>query len=303
MTESNTNPGGAYGTGTTLSALFDRRSDAERAVERLREAGIPENRIRMTKGYEADPETAAAARAQSPEPRGFFEAIGDFFFPEKDRQLYAEGLSRGGYLVTVDGLSGALHDTALDILDDEGVIDLDEREAAWRAEGWTGYRGSDLASGSEGYAGDRTAGAARAGEAEPGTSARTISGDETVPVVEENLRVGKRDTSHGRVRVRSYVTERPVSEDVELAEERVEVERRAVDRPVSAADDPFQERSIEAEERREEPVVSKEARVVEEVGLRREEVKHQETVSDTVRKTDVEVEDERTRRDPDLDRR
>ena len=67
-------------------------------------------------------------------------------------------------------------------------------------------------------------------------------------MIEERLRVGKRDTSHGRVRVRSYVREAPVSADVELRSERVEVERRPVDRPVSAGDDAFRERSIEAEE-------------------------------------------------------
>lgn len=69
------------------------------------------------------------------------------------------------------------------------------------------------------------------------------------------------------------------------------IERRPVDRP--ADEDAFRERSIEAEERREEAVVPKEARVVEEVGLRREGDTRTETVSDTIRKTEVEIEDER----------
>jgi stress response protein YsnF len=41
------------------------------------------------------------------------------------------------------------------------------------------------------------------------------------------------------------------------------------------------------------PVVSKEARVVEEVGLRKDATQRTETVSDSVRRTEVEVEDER----------
>ena len=129
--------------------------------------------------------------------------------------------------------SADLQEAALDALEDAGAVDIDERASAWRAEGWSGYQGSaasgygggaEVSTGASGFAEDRATLArakARAGE------------DETVPVVEEELRVGKRDTSHGRVRVRSYVRETPVSEEVELTDERVEVERRPVDRPVS----------------------------------------------------------------------
>ena len=84
----------------------------------------------------------------------------------------------------------------------------------------------------------------------------------------------------------------PVTETVRLEEERVEVDRRPVDRP--AGEDVFRDRTIEAEEFREEAVVQKEARVVEEVGLRRSHDSHEETISDTVRRTEVEVEDDRT---------
>ena len=96
-----------------------------------------------------------------------------------------------------------------------------------------------------------------------------LEGEDTVQVVEERLRVGKRQTDHGRVRVRTYVVEEPVSETVDLREEHVEIERRPVDRAVGDADRAFQDRTIEAEEYREEAVVEKEARVVEAIGLRR----------------------------------
>src|SRR5215208_5245795 len=64
-----------------------------------------------------------------------------------------------------------------------------------------------------------------------------------------------------RVRVRSYVVETPVQEQVNLREEHVSVERRPVDRAASPGDNLFRERTIEAEERAEEAVVAKEARV------------------------------------------
>ena len=60
------------------------------------------------------------------------------------------------------------------------------------------------------------------------------------------------------------------------------------------ADVAFQDRTIEAEEHTEEAVVGKEARVTEEISLRKEGSDRQETISDTVRKTEVEIEDDRT---------
>jgi stress response protein YsnF len=66
-----------------------------------------------------------------------------------------------------------------------------------------------------------------------------------------------------------------------------------VDRPVDAANAAFQERTIEATETTEEPVVSKEARVREEVVIRKTADDETRTVSDTVRRTEVKVEDDR----------
>ena len=112
-------------------------------------------------------------------------------------------------------------------------------------------------------------------------------------MVEEELRVGKREVGRGSVRVRSYVTERPVEEQVELRQEHVTIERRPVDRELAAGEAAFQERTIEAVERGEEAVVSKTARVTEEIGLRKDVERETETVRDTVRKQDVEIEDDR----------
>jgi uncharacterized protein (TIGR02271 family) len=123
-----------------------------------------------------------------------------------------------------------------------------------------------------------------------GTEMQTAAGTESIPVVEETLRVGKRAVSGGRVRVRSYVVETPVEEQVTLRTEHVDVERRPVDRPVTDADRLFQDRTIEATETSEEAVVAKEARVTEEVIIRKDTEQHTETVRDTVRRTEVEVE-------------
>ena len=203
--------------------------------------------------------------------------------------------------VTVDD---AHSDAAMDILEEEGSIDFEERETAWRSEGWTGYT-APAATAS--IAGTTSVGAMSTGKVSTGTTSTGTTGvqtrsptagqpvDEVIPIVQEKLRVGKRVADHGRVRIRSYVVETPVQEQVTLSSERVQVDRRAVDRPVTAADEAlFAEKTIEATEHDEVAVVSKEARVVEEVGLRKDATQRTETVSDKVRRTEVEVDDQRT---------
>jgi uncharacterized protein (TIGR02271 family) len=137
--------------------------------------------------------------------------------------------------------------------------------------------------------GSSTTGSPMGGSSMGGTTMGT-DGTEAIPVVEETLRVGKREVSGGRVRVRSYVVETPVEEQVSLRHETVDVQRRAVDRPVTDADRLFQDRTIEATETSEEAVIAKEARVKEEVVISKDAEQRTETVHDTVRRTEVEVE-------------
>ena len=112
-----------------------------------------------------------------------------------------------------------------------------------------------------------------------------------IPVVEEELQVGKRTKETGGVRVTTAVTETPVEADVKLHHEKVTVQRRAVDRPVTDADVAFREGTIELKETAEEAVVRKQARVVEEIVLSKEGVDTTEKVRDKVRKTDVDVQE------------
>jgi uncharacterized protein (TIGR02271 family) len=117
------------------------------------------------------------------------------------------------------------------------------------------------------------------------------TGSEAVlPVIAEELRVGKRQVEAGGVRVTSTVQEIPVQEQVQLREEKVDVERRAVNRPVAAGDAAFEEQAFEVKATNEEAFVAKEARVVEEVVVRKNENVRNETINDTVRRQDVNVE-------------
>ena len=122
-------------------------------------------------------------------------------------------------------------------------------------------------------------------------TAATTDNTSSIPVIEEQLNIGKEVVETGGARIRSRIVERPVEENLSLREEHINVERREVNRPASEGDlATFQEGTIEITEHAEVPVVSKEARVVEEIALNKQIEEREEVIRDTVRSTDVEVE-------------
>jgi stress response protein YsnF len=126
-----------------------------------------------------------------------------------------------------------------------------------------------------------------------GQDKREYGSEAAVPIVEERLVVGKAKLATGGVRVTSSVKERPVEETVTLREERVSAEQRPADRELSAeeAEAAFEGKTVESIGTTEEVNVSKEARVVGEVAVNKAVEEREETVRDTVRKTDVEIEE------------
>jgi uncharacterized protein (TIGR02271 family) len=255
----------------TITAFFDKRSDATQAIEQLVTAGIPRNSIQLMPESETSSPSASTGSQYDVkrDEKGFWDSLADFFMPEEDRYTYAEALNRGDIMVsaTVDESYAA---RAEDILEEQGTVNINEREATWRKEGWKGYTATT---------------------APVAPAHKPIGGDETIPVVEEQMKIGKRQVQGGRVKVRSYVVETPVSEQVKLRTESVQVERRPVDRAVAAAEEMFRERTIDAQATSEEAVVSKTARVTGEVLVKKTVEQRNETVSGTVRSTKVDVED------------
>jgi uncharacterized protein (TIGR02271 family) len=124
------------------------------------------------------------------------------------------------------------------------------------------------------------------------TTGRTASAESgTIPVIEEQLEIGKRQVETGTVHVTSHVEETPVNEQVTLREERANIERRPADRPATEADlAAFKDEVIEVRQTAEKAVVNKTARVVEEVVVGKTATTSTQQVSDTVRKTVVDVE-------------
>lgn len=258
---------------TTVVGCFDDRSDAAAVQQDLIAAGIDRNKVQMTA------EKAGGTSGMRSDDPGFWGSVKEAFgfADDDDRATYGEAARRGGILVSVEAQDTAANRVA-EIMRRHNAVDLDQRAATWRKEGWTGYAAT-------------SGGTQQRQQPQQQTQAKqSQQGNDVIPVVEESLRVGKRAVQQGGVRVYSHVTEKPIEEQVNLREEHVSVERRPVDRPIGDADRAFQERSIEATETAEEAVVAKEARVVEEIVVNKDVEQRTETVRDSVRRTDVEVE-------------
>ncbi|HWH22568.1 MAG TPA: YsnF/AvaK domain-containing protein [Allosphingosinicella sp.] len=254
----------------TVTALYDTRAEAESARERL-SAAVDVDSVRIID------------QDSSGEEGGQGSSLGGLYMSNEDRHAYSEGIRRGGFLLTaeVDGDEDA--DEIVRILEQTSSVDLDQKQESWRSEGWVPY------SASSGF-----------GSAQTGTSGfgaeRGATEEERIPVVQEELNVGKRQVERGGARVRSYVRETPVTEQVDLREEHVSVERQPVDRPLSQSElesgDLLREREVEMNATGEEATVDKEARVTEEVVVRKTAEERSENVSDTVRSTEVDVDGE-----------
>ena len=260
---------------TTLVGIFDDYNSAQQVAQELVERRFNQADINITANDAERGSTnyGDADASQSTPGTGIGDRISNFFgnlfgsdVDESDRGVYAESVRRGSTLVTVRA-EDQLVDTAVDIMNRYGAVDIDSRVAQYQASGYTADQVSQ----------------------ERDTLAN--QGEVVLPVVEEQLQVGKRAVQRGGVRVYTRVTERPVEETVTLHEERVHVDRHPVDRAVSEADlAAVREGAIEVTTTGEEAVVSKQARVVEEVVVGKEATERTETVRGTVRRTDVDVE-------------
>jgi stress response protein YsnF len=274
----------------TVIGFFDDATEAQQAVEKLQSAGIGRDRVDVSRGGSGAAISASGSTGVNPvsgspkddnsvtrtsddrtvdgEGRNtnvftdFFNNLFGGSDDNDDADRYSKVAQGSNTIVTVHAQSREEAERAADILDACGAVDVDERASQF--------------------------GSTSAGRTESaGNSNETI-----IPRVEENLNVGKRTEEKGGIRVRSRIVERPVEEHVRLREEHVNVERRPVDRPLSATDaESFQDKEMEITERTEVPVVHKEARVVEEIKVGKDVTERDETIRDNVRSTEVDIDD------------
>ncbi|MCU1237113.1 MAG: hypothetical protein JWP63_5080 [Candidatus Solibacter sp.] len=268
----------------TVIGVFDDYGSAENVARDLEGLGIPKQSIHVKSNFK----TGAAGRSDYGEERseggisGFFHRL--FGGGHEDSGHYDEAVRRGSAVVAVVALTEQA-DRAAQMMTDRGAIDIDRRVEEYRKLGYDEYDANAPAYSREEAVRERN-------------QYRDVKEGTSVPVVEEELEVGKREVLRGGVRVYSRVVEKPVEQSVELREEHVRVERRPVNRALEKGEaDRFREQSIEVTETAEEPVVRKRARVREEVVVGKETTKRTENIHDTVRRTEVEVEPLKARED------
>ena len=284
----------------TLVALYDTVTDAEQVVQELIADGFTRSAIHLAldSAKSRTAPSASVERDAAYEGAHMIETLADLGVPYDEAYAYAEGVHRGGALVVVES-SDDREERGMEILRRLHPVDIHERTAQWQHEGWTGYDATAMTSTPRASAATATRSAQEQARAtarvDQGTRTRRVEGQEevTVPVVEEDIAIGKREVERGHVRIYSRVTEQPVEESVRLREEKVTVERRPADRPATEADFAAAGKDvIEMTEKAEEPVVTKRARVVEEVVVHKDVTEHTETVRGTERRTDVDVQRE-----------
>ncbi|MGE0372621.1 MAG: YsnF/AvaK domain-containing protein [Gammaproteobacteria bacterium] len=296
--------------------MFDSDGPAAAAERALGDAGIPTSAVRR---YTTNEAGSAQPSASGQTGGGFWSWLLGEETPrypdyDKDMQYYERRARAGSTILSVTINDDSQIHRAVEIIESHDPVEIDERtdedDADTAAPVSTTTAGRDFSSSATTSAREGTMSGAMAGgmTTDTGSSASTASTstgqhrstatgrDETIPLAEEDIEIGKRTVDRGTTRIRRYVVEKPVEREVSLHGERVTIERRQpVDRTGAPGAGAFEERVVEVREQEEVPVVQKSAHVAEEVVVHREDTDRTETVRDTVRREEIEVEGDKTR--------
>jgi uncharacterized protein (TIGR02271 family) len=271
----------------TVIGFFRDASDARKAADALMREGFDERHIDFASGTGNRDD-----RDYDDERSG---KIGDFFkslFSDNDyeKERYSHAARENSLLsVYVDNVNEA--ERAADILDHHGAIEVNEPYS------------SGVSSDNYQRSTSDTSRPFRSGVDDT---------SESIPIIEEDVNIGKREVRRDRVRVRSRIVDRPVEETLRLREETIHVERTPADRDATDAElNDLRDETIEVEAYGEEPMVSRRSRVVEEVKVGKKVHERQERVQESKRKTEVDIDhdvtddersaDERTRNERSTD--
>ena len=259
-----------------LVGVFDSFEQADEAQEQLAKAGIPRSSMDVhanSRTADLSPTEPIPDVQSKPVEESAAYKIGHFFGHlfgggEAPSEVghYQEAVRRGGAVLTVNVADEAQLVSARTALHEAGALDIEERVAQWKNTGYQGYDAS----------------------AAPYSAEESLAERQAFPVVRESLEVGKREVQTGGVRVYSRTVETPVSEAVTLRDEHATIERHPVDRIATAED--LKTASVEVRETAEHAVVAKTAHVVEEVTVGKVASERTETINETLKGTEVEVE-------------
>jgi uncharacterized protein (TIGR02271 family) len=259
----------------TIVAVFDNRAHADAAVKALRAGGYAEADISIF-----DEERLAAGKKSITKHAGLWHRLFGEDIHQHEAAIYSQTIEHGGVVLSARVPENEVAH-AIALLDLHRPVNVHDR-------------------------------AVTAGVAEPAHVTAVEKKIEKMPLVstqkialppkvaeqhgevlqlaEEQLQVGKKLVESGRTRVRRFMTERPVTENVTLHEEHAEVIRRAIDDPKFVGNVDWADREIEVKETAEQALINKTARIVEEVALKKIGKDHVQTISEKLRRQQVEVE-------------
>jgi hypothetical protein len=292
--------------GYNLVAIYPTLEEARRVSDRLLAEGLNPADVRLTDAS-GDRLTSDVPREPHHE-RGFFDWLFASDVPEYDRDRYSAHLNERRAAVSVRAADQHWHDRIIAIMEEFNPIDIDDDghtvtqgrttpgtaiPAATSASTTGTTARTNVGTTGTGHAANTRTDLGATARSDMNTRARTDMSrerEEVIPVVKEELEVGKRATER-RYRVKTYVVEHPVEKTVTVRDERVEIEHRPISGRTGDLRMP-QEREIEVVERHEEPFAEKRVTGQEEIVVRKEVVERPETVRGTVRETKVDVEKE-----------
>lgn len=253
-----------------IVTLFDTAEHAQAAKTNLQHAGYAVEDISIVSGKEL-PKTTSALR----EP-GLWHRLFGGDIEEHEATVYAKAVESGGAVLALRAKEEEIP-RAMGILNQHNLVDVKDRAV-------------DAGVISKAAAATIAVPAAVAAAVPTSPVVADLGKNEVIRLAEEHLEVGKRLVEQGTTRIRRFVTEKAVEAQVTLHEEHAEVVRRAVSDPNYVKDIDWSDSTIEVLETSEQAVVSKSARVAEEVVVGKAGSDRVETVRDTVRRQQVEVE-------------
>ena len=239
----------------TLVAVFDHGAQADAAARALLQEGIPVGDIEQHA-------TAALTGAISAPDGGstYWSALFGDATSREQNAVYDHTIRAGGEVMTV----------VMDEHEADRIMAILER-----------FDPVNVA--------DRVASMDVTQPAPSGTTGSPSQEEQVLRLSEEQLVVGKRLVDRGAMRLRRIVRTRAVEQTVMLRSEKVAVLRQAVASGQNVGLEAFADEVIEMTEMEEELVVSKIARVSEEIVLRKQVTERLETVRENLRREEVEV--------------
>ncbi len=282
-----------------IVAIFTTDAAADAAARDLETAGIPSSAIRRYRPHAEGSAPGTTSSSETTSTGGGFwawllgeesntETSGSYY--PRDEEQYVRGARAGNAVVNVVLEDASRIHQVVTMLEAHHPLEMQEETDETDVD----ISAAELSSMSAQHSSGSSA-APPVSTPTPMQQGVRSGEEEVIPLAAEQIEVGKRSVDRGLTRVRCYVVERPVEQDITLRGQRVTIERRRPIQTTNVGGEAFQERVVEVRETEEVPVVTKTTHVAEEVTIRKEETERTETVRDTVRLEEVEVTDEHGR--------